>query len=244
MLRPLTRQDRTDFRVHEIIEAGGMVLSAKWDDAEYHDTPAVIKGTVVQRRTNAPVLHAIVTLAGTPDTALTDDAGQFSFDVVPGKYGLSVADTALHEYVQSRAVSQTVTVARAQTTSTHLELAPINDVVQELCRDVQVYQREVILLGHVLAPDRPRIPDASVMATWIEPIGVAGDRISTRTARRDSDVDDEGRFVICGVPVERVARMKLTVGKSVLADTTFRFDKPELTQPFEWRIAPVGTKPP
>jgi Carboxypeptidase regulatory-like domain len=244
LLRPPTRQERTDFRVHEIIEAGGMVLGAKWDDAEYHDTPAVIKGTVTQRRTNAPVSHAIVTLVGTPDTVLTDDAGQFSFDVVPGKYGLSVTDTVLHSYVQSRAVSQTVSAVRAQTTSTHLELAPLNDVVQELCRDVQVYDHEVILLGHVFAPDKPRIPNASVAATWIEPVGIAGDAIVTRTARRDSDVDNEGRFVICGVPVARLARMKLMVGRDALADTTFRFETPDLTQPFEWRIAPLGTKPP
>jgi hypothetical protein len=235
--RPPLRRDRTDFRVHEIIEAGGLVLDAKWQDgAEYRDTAAVIRGTVTQRRTNAPIAHAIVTLVGTADSVLTDTTGQFAFEVIPGKYGLSVADTALHAYVQARMVSQTVSAARAQTTTTHLELAPISDVTKDICHDVPVYDTELILLGHLFAPDRARIPNASVTASWLEPVGVVGGALSYRTARRDSEVDNEGRFVVCGLPPERVARMKLMLGKDVLADTTFRSERRGDTQPFEWRI--------
>ncbi len=243
-LMPSTmRQDRTDFRVYEIIEAGGVVLSATWDDgAEYRDTAAVIRGTVTQRKTNAPVAHAIVTLVGTADTALTDAAGQFVLEVIPGKYGLSVADTALHAFVQSRMVSQTVSVGRAQTTSTHLELAPIGEVVEQLCRGIQVFDREVILIGHVFAADRPRIPNAVVTTTW-ESASMVGGQIAERKVRRDSDVDDEGRFVVCGVQLERPVRLRLNVGNDVFADTTIRLDKPDLTQPIEWRIVPPARKP-
>jgi len=244
LLRPPTRRDRTDFRVHEIIEAGGLVMSAKWDDgAEYRDTAAIIRGTVTQRRTNAPVAHAIVTLVGTSDSVLTDATGQFAFEVIPGKYGLSVADTSLHAYVQSRMTTQTATVARGQTTSTRLELAPMGDVIKDVCHDVPVYDTELILLGHVFAADRPRIPNASVTATWLEPVSVVNGALSYRTARRDSDVDSEGRFVICGVPSDRTTRMKLMLGKDALADTTFRSERRGDTQPFEWRITLPPQKP-
>lgn len=244
LLRPPTRRDRSDFRVHEIIEAGGVVLNAKWDDgAEYRDTAAVIRGTVMQRRTNAPVAHAIVTLVGTADSVLTDDTGQFAFEVIPGKYGLSVADTSLHSYVQSRMTNQTVAVARGQTTTAHLELAPIGDVIKDVCHDVPVYDTELILLGHVFAAERPRIPNASVMATWLEPVGVIDGAVSYRTARRDSDIDNEGRFVVCGVPSERTTRMKLMLGKDGVADTTFRTERRGDTQPFEWRIVLPPQKP-
>jgi hypothetical protein len=244
LFRPPTRQQRTDFRVHEIIEAGGVVLTAKWDDgAEYRDTAAVIRGTVTQRRTNAPVAHAIVALIGTADTVLTNGSGEFAFEVLPGKYGLSVADTSLRAYVQSRMVSQTVSVARARTTTTRLELAPIGDVIKDVCRDVPVYDTELVLLGHVFAPERARIPNAVATATWLEPTGVTGGAISYRTARRDSDVDDEGRFVVCGVPPERNTRVRLVVGKDVVADTTFRSERRGDTQPFEWRISLPPQKP-
>jgi hypothetical protein len=244
-LRPISRQERTDYRVHEIIEAGGIVVEAKWDDGtEFRDAPAIVGGSVTQRRTNAPVANAIVTLVGTPDTILTNAAGQFELVAIPGKYNLSVTDTALHSYVQSRLVSQSVDAVRAQTTSVHVELAPIGEVIEDVCRGVQVYDGESVLLGHVFAPDRGRIPDAVVTTTWLEPYAVIGDAVATRTARRDSDVDAEGRFVVCGIPRDRAARLRLASGKDALADTTIRIEVPAVTQPFEWRIAPLGSKPP
>jgi hypothetical protein len=38
--------------------------------------------------------------------------------------------------------------------------------------------------------------------------------------------------------------MRLTVGKDILADTTFRSERRGDTQPFEWRIGPSAPKPP
>jgi hypothetical protein len=33
-------------------------------------------------------------------------------------------------------------------------------------------------------------------------------------------------------------RLRLTSGKDVVADTAIRLDRADLTQPFEWRVAP------
>jgi hypothetical protein len=185
-----------------------------------------------------------VTLAGTPDTVLTNAAGTFQLTPIPGKYDISVRDTTLHAYVQSRMVSQSVDAALGHTTTIKVELAPIADVIDDVCHGVQVYEGEKILLGHVFAPDRPRIPNATVSATWEEPY-IVGGAIATRRTRRDSDVDSEGRFIVCGIPRARLTRMRLGVGKdSTVADTTIKLDRAELAVPFEWRLAPIGTKPP
>lgn len=238
-LRPITRQERTDYRVHEIVEAGGIVLEAKWDDStEFRDVPAIVRGTVTQRGTKAPTANAIVTLVGTPDTVVTNAAGEFELTAIPGKYSLAVRDTAMHSYVQSRLVSQPVEAVRAKTTVAHLEIAAIGEVLDDLCRDIRVVDSTVVLLGHVFAPDRPRIPSASVASTWQEYYLAGAKTVATRAVRRDSDVDDEGRFVVCAVKLDRPVRLRLTSGKDVLADTTIRLDRPDLTQPFEWRIAP------
>jgi hypothetical protein len=244
-LRPIKRQDRTDYRVHEIIEAGGLVLDANWQDGtQFRATPAILVGAVTQRKTGAPVPNAIVALVGTPDTVLTDAAGTFQLTPIPGKYDIAVRDTALHAYVQSRMVSQSVDAALGHTTTVKLELVPIAEVIDDICRGIQVYDGEVVLLGHVFAPDRPRLPNAVVTATWPEPFSVSGGAIAYRTARRESDIDAEGRFVICGIPHDRLTRMRVSTGKEALADTAIKLERADLTQPFEWRIAPLGTKPP
>jgi hypothetical protein len=243
-LQRVTRQERTDIRVHEIVEAGGMVLEAKWDDGtEFRDSLAIIAGTVTQRRTKAPVGGAIVTLTGTQDTVLTDGAGEFELVAIPGKYELSVSDTTLRSYVQSRLVSQPVEAIRAHTARTQLELAAIADVLADVCRDIYVYDKEVVLLGHVYAPDRARIPNAVVTTTWSTEFLASG-AIATRTVRRDSDVDNDGRFVVCSVPLNRPVKMHLGVGKEALADTTMLLERKDLTQTVEWRLPPLGAKPP
>jgi hypothetical protein len=244
-LRPITRQERTDTRVHELIQAGGIVLDAKWDDGtEFHDAPTLVRGTVTQRKTKAPIANAIVTLLGTMDTVVTDANGEFELNVIPGKYSLSVRDTTLTAYAQARLVSQSIEATRAQTTLAHVELAPIGDVIDDICRGVQVYEGQIVLLGHVFAPDRARLPNVAVTATWQQGYAVVAGSVATRTARRDSDVDDEGRFVLCGIQREHPIQLRLSSGRDGLADTTIRIDAGELTQPFEWRLAPLGTKPP
>jgi hypothetical protein len=240
----VTRQERTDVRVHEIVEAGGMVIEATWDDGTlFRDSLAIIAGTVTQRQTKAPVANAIVTLVGTQDTVLTSPAGRFELIAIPGKYELSVSDTSLHHYVQSRLVSQLVEATRAHATRADLELAPIKDVLGNVCRDISVYDREVVLLGHVFAPDRARLPNAVVTTTWRTEY-LAGGAIATREVRRDSDVDSDGRFVVCSVPLNRAVRMRLSMGKEALADTTMLLERNDLTWTVDWRIAPFGGKPP
>ncbi|HEY9226831.1 MAG TPA: carboxypeptidase-like regulatory domain-containing protein, partial [Gemmatimonadaceae bacterium] len=75
------RRDRADLRVTEMVEAGGIVVEAKWaDGTTWLDTPAVIAGIVTRRKTNGPVADAVITLAGTSDTTVTDSAGEFELE--------------------------------------------------------------------------------------------------------------------------------------------------------------------
>jgi hypothetical protein len=172
----------------------------------------------------------------------TDSQGRFELTAIPGKYNLSVSDTALGSYVQTRLVSQPVNVVRANSTTVHVEMAPLSDVLNDLCHDTRRYDGEVVLLGRVYAPDRARLRNASVTGTWASYYTVGGG-IEAKTTRHDSDVDDEGHFVVCGAPVQRPVKLRVAVGKNVLADTTLLIDKPTITQPVEWKLPPLDRQP-
>jgi hypothetical protein len=56
-------------------------------------------------------------------------------------------------------------------------------------------------------------------------------------AEQKSTVDDAGRFIVCGVAIDRPIQLRLSVRDSKLADTTFSARNDTFTS-IEWRITP------
>ena len=121
----VARRDRTDVRVVDLIEVGGIVAEAKWPDGTaWADTPTIVSGVVMQRGADRAVSGALVTLAGTADTVVTDTAGRFQFAALPGRYVINVTDTVLQASVKQRSTSRRVTVSRAFAEPLRIELPP------------------------------------------------------------------------------------------------------------------------
>ena len=124
---PRRRQERYDFRVTQIVEAGGIVLDARWPDGEsWHESPTGVSGVVQAHHGNAGIPNALVLLQGTTDTTMSDSSGHFVLEpVIPGKYTIVATDTTLHDFAGDRMQGQDVTVTRGTVTSTRLELTSV-----------------------------------------------------------------------------------------------------------------------
>jgi hypothetical protein len=238
--RPPRRQDRFDLRVTEVVESGGIVLDAEWDDGQaFHDPASTVTGKVARRNTNEPARFAIVTLAGTPDTSLTDTTGRFEIRTIPGKYTVVATDTLLRAFVAPRTERRNVDIAHGATLTMAIEVAPVTDVVNGICRGQVMRDSAVILIGYVWGADAPLLRHASVRANWQDNFARGAISGLTGTVREtETELDDEGRFVVCGVARERPVRLQLRQGSARLADTTVRVFTSGLTMPVVWRVGP------
>lgn len=80
--------------------------------------------------------------------------------------------------------------------SVDLELASRTRLLRRACGDQKHAAGDAAILGRVLSEDGSSATGVHVDATWI----VSGAASSGARATRREDTDDEGRFVICGVP--------------------------------------------
>jgi hypothetical protein len=232
------RRDRFALRVSEIVEAGGQVIDATWDDGtSYTAPPTGIQGTITQRGTGAPVPHALVRLRGTTDSTTASATGAFVLaPLVAGRYVLEASDTALQEWIAPRTSTATVDAPRGRLVTSRVELMPQSAVVSELCNG---RQRAPIagttIVGVVAPPTAGPIRNARVHATWTE-LGLGSTTSLVQLLTRDqvSDVDANGRFMLCGVPLDRAIRLRYQQGDRT-ADTTVKLHD-TVTASVRWRV--------
>jgi hypothetical protein len=236
------RAERTDTRLAQIGESGGVVISAQWDDGTvWQDTPSIVAGIVSGRRTNTPVTDAIVFLEGTDDSTTTDVNGEFDLATIPGRYTLRVTDTVFKEFSKERTASQLVTVPRATIEIVRVEMAPIGDALEGLCRGPRPAPGSLFVAGYLTTTDGSPLRDVHVRASWTDG---AVDRTPSRVlvpTSREIAVDDDGRFVVCGAPPLRPFHVELLKGKTTIADTTVAIMTVASTHRLMWAVAPPGT---
>jgi hypothetical protein len=232
------RQDRRDMRATEIQESGGQVLQAKWQDGtSWREEPTGITGTLTQRSGTTPIPNALVTLTGTADTTSTDDQGNFSLTtMVPGRYSVVVADTTLGAFTPPRTESRVVDVRRGQVTELRAQLTSARDAIAQICRGQRLLPHTTTIAGRVILPDGSPPSDGVVRATWQSDYGLGGDVVSIASAERSITLDSEGRFLLCGVVLERPVNLRLT-SRAGIADTTVRSYE-TLLKSVEWRPTP------
>lgn len=223
------RQTRFDMRVTDIVEHGGQVLQAQWNDGVRWQAAATgVTGTVVQKGSRDPVPYAIITLRGTNDSATADARGHFLLSpLVAGRYAMQVSDTALGAYAAERSDAAVVEVKRGEITAVHLELPSLRPVLAGLCKDQRQPTNTATLIGRITL----RLGDAqggTVQSAWqADYAGVehAADASNPGLAiingRQTTTTDRLGRFVVCGVAMGRPVTLHFTRGAES-ADTTFR----------------------
>lgn len=244
---PVRRQDRLGLRVTEIHESGGQVTAASWSDGTaWHQRPSAIVGTAVLRDGGTPVANALATLVGTGDTTLTGLDGQFTFArVLPGKYTLTVIDTTLHAFASDRIETRSIDVSRGEIADVKVMLAPLGDVIADLCRGQRMRERTSLLVGRVTLSLDSAIRRGRIHASWqatynsgnpVPVDGVVSRAVSIDNATQEIDVDDRGHFVVCGVARDRPIQLRFFHG-NMTADTVV-FVRDSLMKTVEWRPRP------
>jgi hypothetical protein len=215
--RPPRRTELKDARVVELVDEGGMVLEAEWPDGtRWRGERSAVSGIVAGKGSGAPIVHGIVTLAGTPDTVLTDESGHFRIEALPGRYVVEATDTTLGSFVAPRSRSASVDVRRGAESAVRLEVAPTQEAIEAVCRDVRIPAGSGMITGAVAFTTGEAPSDLGITAIF-QDIAAATSAIQRTQA---ISPDEHGRFVVCGVPRDRTVRLTLHDSKRIVADTS------------------------
>ena len=232
----VARRDRTDVRVVDLVEVGGIVAEARWPDGTtWADTLPIVSGVVVQRRTDQGVSGALVTLAGTADTVVTDTAGRFQLAAIPGRYVINVTDTVLQTFVKQRATSRRIAVSRTSAELLRIELPPVSEIVANICRGEPMGIEAVVITGLVSTADASPLSGARVEGTWRQQT-LNGTSVTLVDRSAETKLDEDGRFVVCGPARNQPLTLRLFKGSTPLADTTFTVRPTGSTQRVLWRV--------
>jgi carboxypeptidase family protein len=233
------RATRNDLRVVAVHESGGELLLAKWaDGAEWKHEPGRIRGRVTERGSQTPRGDVVVQLEGARIETTTDRDGSYSLaPVVPGRYTLSAADTLLSDLTDARSASRTIDVTRGDTITADFTVRPLAEVIPRACQGVKMGVERSILLGTLFDSTGRVMRNATVSARWFDEGEMVGRVLQAQHTERTYQVDEQGRFRICGVVRERPIALSVTQGSpTVLGDTSvFAYD---LVKRFVWRVAP------
>ncbi len=248
---PRDRRSRNELQVAELRESGGNVLAAAWPDgAVWTDSLAGLTGNVVQVRSSLSTPGALVTLSGTNAQTLSAADGSFELaPVVPGRYTLVATDTTLGDYAAPRSTHLSVEVGRGRLTMIRIELPPLADVIRDVCRDQPIPRGTSMIVGRLSLANAER-PNGRVVARWqatynngspVTAENSTGRTIAINGAEQRVEMDDHGRFVVCGVARGRPIHLRYIEGER-FADTTF-FVGDTLLHPVDWRIVLPATSP-
>jgi len=191
----------TGTRVAELSVTGGdLVLVRRGADTLWSRSPLVLGGVVQDSLSRAPVPNALVKLAGTSLTGLTDAKGHFGISgVLPGDYVLEVTTPSLDSI--SAVHRSTITFTDSSTTI-QLRVANAQILSRAICdngsRDVQ--RAEGMILGTVsVGADSARQASATVTAQWTD--RPATPDLDAQTHWLDTRTDARGAFRFCGLPL-------------------------------------------
>jgi len=239
------RADRDDLVAKEVQETGGQVINAGWlDGTIWRDSTTGLRGTITERGTGKPIANAIVKVLATSDTLVTDDHGTFElWPMVPGKYMIEVVDTSLAMFSAPRVDSRSVEVTRGRIADFRASVLGASDVIGRLCKE-KPERLTTTFAGRVVLPKDAPPGRRDIEVTWQADFGgYIGIYVTTETARREMQLDDGGRFSVCGVSIDRPVKLKLVVGGQV-ADTTVKLPEGPYSI-LEWRpkLSPIPAPP-
>lgn len=215
-----TRDATVQFRGIKIV--GGELVSAMSlrGDTLFSSPPVRLRGVAFDSLSGKPMSTALIGIAGSARTTLTDSTGHFEFTMVPpGAYRL----VAQHEALEAIGITSQTTMAVATSSDDVVNIAvPSFGTIWRLaCESAPPARDTALMYGTVRGLGRPRpIAGAAVIATWVDVV-VSGKRnFSTKRWHLDDHTDSTGSYVLCGVPTETGLRMRAVAdsGESGLID--------------------------
>lgn len=158
----------------------------------YDFEQATLAGTAWDSISGAPLEGARVELVGTGRSVETDVRGRFRIPgVEEGRFTLRLRDDRLTSWGLEPPF-RTVEVTPGELVEVDLSTPGPATVARALCPEAGA--GTAALTGRVRLEDEGPLPGATVAAVWPDP------ELRERYVHRETETDERGRYVLCGVP--------------------------------------------
>jgi hypothetical protein len=226
-------------RIVQMSESGGVVLTAHWPDGLRYESPLkALTGIVTEAGSPTPLPGTIVSLEGTVDSVLTDSAGRFTlFPVLPGKYAVRVADTTFFDFARERSDTRDVEIAAGQAVDLHLELPARAASLRQFCGTTEGSSNTATLVGRIVdrVASAPMPRDVHVSASWWH-VSATSTSFYAKRDTQSVNVDDRGRFSLCGVPRGRAVLLTASHLRAPFSDTLVTIDLAADIMAIRWSL--------
>lgn len=168
---------------------------------------AAVRGLVLDSLHRAPLAGAVVRLDGTSKESITDEYGEYRIDsVTPGDFRLVMFHPLL-DTLGISLVTPTITFTAGKREIQDIAIPSSQTLVHLLCPAARLTLGPAALVGFVREADS-EVPATGSKASllWYEsdPLGLR------KTPRvRESVVDKDGRYKICGIPGEMSGKLQV-----------------------------------
>ena len=198
-------------------DTGGEVLEITTRDGATLFLPSVahLTGVVYDSSKAGPISGARVFVEGTDFAGTTDGSGAFHFTApLDGEYPVSLS----HVWIDSvgyRARPVGVRLRRGDTTEVSFAIPHVQSNLRRLCPDVSDIDAHGSVVG-VVRGNTPgeRVGNASVAASWQVLADEAGSLVP-REVEQIVETDDDGFYVLCGLPVGHPLEIRGSAGDAV-----------------------------
>lgn len=192
-------------RVSEIRVAGGeLALARRGSDTLWRGPRRVLAGTLLDSLSASPLAGARVTVSGTALEANSDGRGRFTIPgVLPGEYTLQVHTPSLDSM---NAVHQSALALIDAATALEIRVPNGQQIAATLCGPAAGRtDAGGIIVGNVRlrGDSTPDVRGARVVAEWR-----ADPSDSTRVRHVEVSPTSDGRFRLCGVPVNTAIELR------------------------------------
>lgn len=201
-------------------ENGGEIVDVHEPSSKYELAKTRIVGTVYDSTRHTPLRDAIVYLSGTTYRTTTDQSGHFEIaDVLEGSYQLAFS-YASFDSLPALPSPRTID-ARGAVTHADLAIPATQTLIGQVCPGSNATG---VITGYVWTAHEGPNPNATVTISWGTVQQPAGVRVTTDLA---------GRYVVCGVPLNKTVRLQASGARPELASVgSYRMIRKDL-QPFE-----------
>jgi hypothetical protein len=177
-------------------------------------TPVTVHGIAYDSLHGIPLAGALVGIAGSSRTAISDDRGQFVFDsVVPGTYRFVMQHDVLDSIGISGAATRVV-VSTGRDTVT-ISVPSFAALWQVTCRTAPPSSDSGLVFGTVRGIDGRRpASDAKVSATWVDVSLDSAGGVKQHGWKADVSSDSTGYYSLCGVPATTGIRIRAATGSA------------------------------
>jgi hypothetical protein len=191
--------------------AGGELVAAMSGggrDTLWVGPKMTLHGVAFDSLSRRSMTAALIGIAGTGRSTITDSAGRFSFpDLVPGAYRLITQ----HDAMEAIGVpyQMTMAVLTSEADSVSVTMPSFETIWRLACESAPPGRDTALVYGTVRGVGRAKpVTGARVFATWVDIESATKRKFDTKRWHLDGESDSTGNYVLCGVPTQTGLRMR------------------------------------